>query len=237
MRFFEREFEFSVAMPSHRRIPIAKASVLVVVALLLAACGGGEEETAAVNPPPPPPPPGNQAPTISGSPSTTVMQGQSYSFTPSANDANGDSLTFSITNKPGWATFSASTGLLSGTPTAANVGNYSNIQISVSDGQASANLAAFSISVVAVASGSATLSWNAPTTNTDGSALTDLAGYKIYWGTAQGNYPNQRTLSGVGVQTYVVDQLTPATWFFVVTAYDTAGNESTYSNTAQKTVM
>ena len=221
-------------MLSHLRIPIAKASVLVVAAVLLAACGGGEEEAAAPNPPPPP---GNQAPTISGSPATTVMQNSSYSFTPTANDANGDTLTFSINNLPGWATFVSSTGRVSGTPTAANVGTYSNIQISVSDGQASANLAAFSISVVAVASGSATLNWNAPTTNTDGSALTDLAGYKIYWGTAQGNYPNTQTLTGTGVQTYVVSQLTPATWFFVVTAFDAQGNESTYSNVAQKTVM
>ncbi|HJR71886.1 MAG TPA: putative Ig domain-containing protein [Gammaproteobacteria bacterium] len=211
------------------RVPVAKVGVLVLGIVLLAACGGDDEEAAAA-------PGGNQAPTISGSPSTTVMQNQSYTFTPTASDANGDTLTFSITGTPGWATFNSATGRLSGTPTAGDVGTYSNIQISVSDSQASANLAAFSINVVATASGSATLSWNAPTTNTDGSPLSDLAGYKVYWGTAQGSYSNSQTVN-VGIQTYVVDSLTPATWYFVVTARDSDGNESGYSNVAQKTVM
>jgi hypothetical protein len=211
------------------RVSVAKIGVLVMGIVLLAACGGGDEEVAAA-------PPGNQAPTISGSPPTTVMQNQSYTFTPTASDPNSDTLTFSITGMPGWATFNSATGRLSGTPTAGNVGTYSNIQISVSDNQASASLAAFSINVVATASGSATLNWNAPTTNTDGSPLNDLAGYKVYWGTSQGNYPNSQTLN-VGIQTFVVEPLTPATWYFVVTARDTDGNESGYSNVAQKTVM
>ena len=87
------------------------------------------------------------------------------------------------------------------------------------------------------ASGSAMLSWYAPTQNTDGSPYTDAAGYRIYWGTSQGGYTNSHTLNGVGLQTYVVESLTPGTWYFVVTARDSDGNESGYSNVAQKTVM
>jgi hypothetical protein len=216
---------------SNLQATLAKLGALATFTVLLAACGGGEEEAAAANPPP-----GNQAPTISGSPPSQVMQNASYSFTPTASDPNGDSLTFSIVGKPGWAAFNSATGRLNGTPTQADVGNYANIQISVSDGQASASMTAFSISVVATAPGSATLSWQAPQNNTDGSPLTDLAGYKVYWGTSQGNYTSSHTINSTGIQTYVVEPLTQATWFFVVTAFDTTGNESTYSNVASKTV-
>ena len=50
------------------------------------------------------------APTISGAPPTSVVQGTQYAFQPTASDVNGDVLTFSIVNKPAWATFTTSTG-------------------------------------------------------------------------------------------------------------------------------
>ena len=70
----------------------------------------------------------------------------------------------------------------------------------------------------AVATGSATLSWNPPTTNTDGSPLTNLAGYKVYWGTTPGNYSSSATIMNPGIATYVVESLTPNTYYFAVTA-------------------
>ena len=91
----------------------------------------------------------NKAPTISGMPATTVTAGSAYTFVPTAADGDGDPLTFSIANRPTWATFNAATGQLAGTPAAASVGTYSNIVISVSDGKESAALAAFSITVAA----------------------------------------------------------------------------------------
>ena len=213
---------------------------IAAVALVLGGCGGDEEDAtaAATN--------GagggggggaNQAPRISGSPPASITQGTSYSFTPSAADPDGNSLTFRVANLPAWATFNSSTGRLSGTPTNAQVGTYSNITISVSDGTASASLPAFSIQVVGTATGSATLSWAPPTQNTDGSALSNLAGYRVYWGTSQGSYPNSVTISNPGLATYVVDQLTPARWYFVVTAYSSNGVESSPSNVASKQVM
>ena len=98
-------------------------------------------------PPPSEPTPVNIAPTISGKPANVVKVGYSYTFTPTASDDNGDSLTFSITNKPDWATFDTSTGTLSGTPNV--ITNYTGIEISVSDGQLSTQLAAFDIEVQA----------------------------------------------------------------------------------------
>ena len=92
----------------------------------------------------PPPPPG--APIISGAPAGTIATGTYFSFTPSALDPDGNALSFTIANKPSWATFSSVTGMLSGTPTA---GSYSNIQISVSDGTYTTALASFSLNVAA----------------------------------------------------------------------------------------
>ncbi len=92
----------------------------------------------------------NIPPSISGSPSTSVIAGQSYAFVPAASDADGDRLTFGVTGKPVWASFDAATGRLSGTPGTNHVGTTSNIVISVSDGQASAALPAFDIEVAAI---------------------------------------------------------------------------------------
>jgi hypothetical protein len=208
------------------------------VALSIAGCGGDDEATADATGTNPPASGGdNRAPTISGSPLTSVLAGNAYSFTPNASDADGNSLTFSVSNLPSWANFNASTGRVSGTPSAAQVGTYSNIGVAVSDGIASANLATFSIQVVATATGSAMLTWNPPTQNTDGSALTNLAGYKVYWGTSQSNYTNSVTISNPGLSSYVVDQLTPATWYFALTAVNSSGAESSFSNIASKQVL
>lgn len=178
----------------------------------------------------------NTAPRISGTPTTSIKAGSAYSFTPSASDANGDSLTFTITNKPSWATFSASTGRLSGTPTAAQVGTYSNIVIKVSDGQASASLAAFSISVTATANGTASLSWTPPTRNTDGTTLTNLSGYRIYYGTSSGSLNQTVQVNNPSVSTYVIENLSPATYYFAVKSLTSSGAESSLSNVASKTV-
>src|SRR2546422_133120 len=91
------------------------------------------------------PAPAPMPPTISGSPATSVVAGHSYSFAPTTTDPSAKTLTFAISNKPSWATFSSSTGQLSGTPAAANVGTYSNIVISVSEDPSSAVLAASAV--------------------------------------------------------------------------------------------
>ena len=178
----------------------------------------------------------NRPPVISGTPPSSVVTGNAYSFQPTASDPDGNPLTYSITNAPSWATFDTATGRLQGTPSAGQVGTYSNIAISVSDGSASASLAAFSINVVAVANGSATLTWTPPTTNTDGSPLTNLAGYRVRWGPAPGNYTNTVTLNNPGLASYVVTNLVPGTHYFVVTAVNSSGVESRLSNVASKTM-
>jgi hypothetical protein len=215
----------------------ALVAMMLGAMLALAACGGGDDEAAATQNPPgnPPgnPPPSGQV-SISGTPATQAMQGAQYSFTPTAAGPSGASLTFSIAGMPQGASFNTSTGRLTWTPTAAQVGPHANIQISVTDGTNNASLPAFTITVVSTATGSALLSWTPPTQNTDGSALT-LTGYRVYWGTQQGSYPNSANV-GPNVANHMIQQLTPATWYFVVTALSATG-ESAHSNVASKVVQ
>jgi hypothetical protein len=90
----------------------------------------------------------NHAPLISGESTQSVMAQTTYSFTPTASDPDGDSLSFSISGKPAWATFNTTTGALTGTPQISDVGT-SNITITASDGSLSTNFN-FSLTVTPV---------------------------------------------------------------------------------------
>jgi len=179
----------------------------------------------------------NLPPEISGTPATAAVVGTAYSFMPSASDPDGDSLAFNIEGNPAWLTIDALTGIVSGAPQITDVGIYPNIVVSVNDSQLSSSLPAFTIEVTEQAvMGSVTLSWTAPTQNTDGSSLDDLDGYRIYYGTSQGSYPNEIIIDNPGLTTYVVDNLVAGTYYFVSTAVNRQMIESDYSNVAIKTV-
>jgi hypothetical protein len=179
----------------------------------------------------------NKPPVISGTPSTSVKAGSAYAFTPTASDPEGKTLGFSITNKPAWATFSSTTGKLSGTPSSAQTGTYSNIGIKASDGSLTASLPAFAIVVSSTTTtGAATLSWTPPTRNTDGSTLTNLAGYRIAYGNSASSLTRTIQVANAGMSSYVVENLAAGTWYFSVRAYSSTGAESTTSNTASKTI-
>lgn len=184
---------------------------------------------------------------ISGAPATTAAVGVRYTFTPAVKKPTGDVVSFSIKNMPRWGWFSIANGTLLGTPTAAEVGTYSNIVISVSDGRTSSALAPFSIGVGQSTTsgggtsgggttGTAKLTWTAPTTNTNGSGLTDLAGYHIYYGNSPSAMTKVITLSSPATTSYTVSSLASGTWYFAVNAYTTGGVESALSNTGSKTV-
>jgi Putative Ig domain len=176
----------------------------------------------------------NRAPTISGSPATSVAAGAAYSFQPSGADADGDTLMYSIQNKPSWATFSTTTGKLSGT---ASAGAYSGIVISVSDGRGgSASLPTFSINVSAPSNGTATLSWTPPTQNTDGSTLSNLAGFRISYGSSASTLTQTIDVANPGLATYVVTGLSSGNWFFTVRAYNSGGAESANSSVVRKSI-
>lgn len=94
--------------------------------------------------------PVNDFPTMGGTPATTVNQGDLYSFTPSGSDVDSEALSFTIVNQPAWTSFNTDNGTLRGVPGHSDVGTYSGIVISVSDGSASASLPAFTVIVTDV---------------------------------------------------------------------------------------
>ena len=179
---------------------------------------------------------GKNAPQITGSPPQSIHHDQAYEFTPTSTDVDGDVLSFTIQDKPVWASFDESTGRLSGTPGADHVGTYTGISISVSDGLATTSLPAFAITVAQSAQGSVTLSWLPPTENSDGSALTDLTGYRIYVGLNAADLSRVIILNNAGLTRYVVEDLSPATWHFAMTSVNASGVESERSATIQKDV-
>ncbi len=177
---------------------------------------------------------------ISGTPAASVTAGSAYTFTPTTSDPGGGTLSFSVQNKPSWATFSVASGLLSGTPVAANIGSYSGIVISVSNGTSSAALPAFAIAVNAAAggttTGSVTIAWTPPTQNTDGSPLSDLAGYHIYYGTSPANLSSMAAVANASATSVTIGNLSSATWYFGIKSYTTSGTESALSNVGSTTV-
>jgi hypothetical protein len=218
------------------KLQVTKAGCVIAIALLAAACGGGGDGESASAPVNPGPGGSNAPPTIQGQPGTSIVAGQAYSFSPTATDPNGDALTFTATNVPAWASFNQSTGAVTGTPTGTDVGTYSNIRITVSDGTASATLAAFAITVTDVGTGVATLSWTPPTQNSDGSALTNLAGYLITYGRSASALDRSISLSNSSLSTFVVENLSSGTWYFAVSTVNGQGVSSSPSNIASKTI-
>lgn len=181
---------------------------------------------------------GNRAPVVSGTPATSITAGSAYSFRPTGSDPEGRALTWSISNRPSWAAFNTSSGALTGTPSTSNVGTSSNIVITASDGANRTSLRAFNIAVTSPGSnaGSASLSWTPPTTTTSGSTLTNLAGYRIYYGTSPSNLSRTVQVSNAGLTRYVLSDLSPATYYFSIRAYTSNGNESSNSNVVSKIV-
>jgi hypothetical protein len=183
---------------------------------------------------------GDSAPTISGTPATSTEIGATFSFTPSATDVDGDTLAFSISGKPAWATFSPATGALTGT---AQAGSWPDIVITVTDGKNSRALPAFALNVGPPSqgrgTGTATLRWSAPTQNTDGTALpsSELAGYRVYHGTSADALTEVTDVRDTGAGAYTFNQLASGTHYFAVTAYNRSGVESALSGVGSKTIM
>lgn len=178
----------------------------------------------------------NEAPSITGEPSTAATVGIEYSFLPTGFDADSDTLAYSIKNKPDWATFDVLTGHLHGFPTSSDVGVDRNIEITVSDGRTSTSMKRFSITVDAITDNAVTLSWDAPTERESGAPLTNLAGFEIYYSPESGNLGNVARIENPGIFQHSVENLQPGRWKFVIVAYDAQGKYSEHSNQVATTI-
>jgi Putative Ig domain len=171
----------------------------------------------------------NSAPAVTGSPKTSVLADADFRFVPRASDSNGDVLTWSIQNKPAWATFDSFSGALMGHPTSSDIGTYEGIAITVSDGSVTIPLEPFSLTVISAGTAAVTITWLPPAVNDDGTPLTDLAGYFIYYGTDPNSLENVRAIHNMGISSHVIDGLVPGQWHFAIKSYNTAGIESDLS--------
>jgi hypothetical protein len=157
----------------------------------------------------------------------TATAGKPYSFQPQVSAPAGAALSFRILNLPVWAKFDSGSGKISGTPAESQVGQYPGIRISVTAGTQSSALPPFAITVAASSAVSAvTLSWEPPTENADGSPLVDLKGFKVHYGGASRSYSDVIQVANPGLSTYVLQNLAAGKYYFAVTAYNSAGQES-----------
>jgi hypothetical protein len=170
---------------------------------------------------------------ISGSPPTSVTAGAGYKFQPSVTAPSGANLSFSIARLPSWATFDHSTGALTGLPAATDAGEFAGIVISVADGTSTAALAPFTIAVASGSSAVATVSWTAADS---GAGTAESAGYVLYYGTSAAGMTHVITVADPVETTYVVQNLSPGTWYFAVASYSQDNVQSSLSPTVAVTL-
>jgi len=192
--------------------------------------------------------------TVSAAPTPTIgLSPTSLSFTATQGAANPAAQTVNVTN-PGsgtltwsasdnasWLTLNTTSGTtttetdpitVSVNTSGLSAGTYNaTITISASGATNTPRTVPVTLTVSAPSTTSATLTWNANTES-------DLAGYKVYRATASGAYGAPiATLQG-NVTSYVATGLqSGTTYYFVVTAYDLAGNESAHSNEVSKSIF
>ncbi len=178
----------------------------------------------------------NSPPVITGVPARAVYENTSYRFTPTVKDSDADLLTYSISNKPSWASFDRATGILTGVPNHADIGTTSNINISVTDAFSFAvPLGEFSITVEST---TVVLSWVAPTQNADSKplSLSEIKGYKIYTGTDANNLTFLFDTKDSSINEHTIRNLAAAKHYYAITTYNQSEMESVFSVIASKTI-
>ena len=162
--------------------------------------------------------------TLSANPSSVVING-STTLNWSSTDATG------CTASGDWSGSKATSGfeMINALTTDSSF----NLTCSGAGGSANDTI---NVTVVLNSIGTALISWTPPTENTDGSPLTDLAGYKIYYGTTPGNYGIPITINNPGLSSYLVENLASSNWYFVMAAFNSSGIESSYSAEVSKTI-
>jgi hypothetical protein len=83
----------------------------------------------------------------------------------------------------------------------------------------------------------ATLEWTAPTTQTNGAQLADLAGYRIHYGRSAQTLDQTIEIRNASISTHLVEDLAPGTYYFAVTAFNSRNMESERSNAGIKQIL
>lgn len=155
--------------------------------------------------------------TLSANP-TSVQSGGSSTLTWSSSNASG------CTASGDWSGSKAT----SGSQTITSLTSDSTFTL-VCTGTGGSTTRSTTVTIAVNSMRSVEVSWDAPTTRADGSPLTNLAGFRIHYGTASGNYTQVVEVDNPSLDSYTVDNLTNGTYYFAVTAYDSDSMESNYS--------
>lgn len=178
----------------------------------------------------------NAAPTIAGNGSATIRAGSDYQFQPDWADSDGDSLTFAAVNLPPWATLDPKTGRITGTPGTSDIGAYEAVAVTVADATHRVSTQDFTITVAGVGSGVASLRWQRSNSKVDGSALEDLAGYRILYGRDPEDLDHSVYIANPEALTYDFATLESGAWYFAVVAVDAFGLEGPATVPAMKVI-
>jgi hypothetical protein len=165
-----------------------------------------------------------------------AIAGEPFMLRPLVTNRAGGPLRFRVDGAPAWAGFDADTGALWGTPTAHDAGSSARVLITVSNGVDQASLGPLSIDVLPGGTGFATLTWKAPTLRTDGSALRDLDGYRVYYGMRRGILDRIQDVPDAQATSTIVTGLLPGTWYFAISAYSVGNVESVASTPVSKEI-
>jgi Calx-beta domain len=153
---------------------------------------------------------------------------------PVRNSAQGKSFAIALMSIAGQASFgNPSSAVIQVTSSLASTSSSSGGSPS---GSSSGTIASGSSSGTSVGSKTTMLSWSPPNENTNGSALTNLAGYNIYYGTSSGTMTNKISITTVGITNYVIQNMNSGNWYFAMTAVNSSGTESVLSGAIEATL-
>jgi hypothetical protein len=185
----------------------------------------------------------NRAPTIGGDVVSEVRVGDTYNWQPVAADPDGDAMRFTAVNLPPWATIDPTSGQITGTPGATDVGIYESISITVADAARQTATSPFSITVlegesevVDAGAGVASLQWETPPSKVDGSPLDDLAGSRILYGRTSDDLDRSVLIDNPSVTSFEFTTLPSGVWYFAVVAVNAGGLEGPPTTVATKSI-
>jgi hypothetical protein len=180
----------------------------------------------------------NAPPTIVVAAVADAQVGATYDYQPVAQDPESDTLRFTATNLPSWASLDTNSGRISGTPGPTDEGVYESISITAADETHKVVTAPFSITVnpAELGNGVASLVWEAPPSKVDGEPLDDLAGYRILYGRSSSDLDHSVLITDPTITSYQFSTLTSGVWYFAVVAVNSSGLEGPPTTLATKSI-
>jgi len=218
---------------------LLRAFLPLVPFCLCQSCGVSSQPTAAATPA------AVDAAAVSNAPPTIVLAavenahvGATFDYQPVAQDPEHDTLQFSATNLPTWASLDTTSGRISGTPGSMDAGVYESVSITVADATHKVVTAPFSITVTPALEGTgvALLQWEAPPSKVSGEPLDDLAGYRILYGRSSSDLDHSVLITDPATTSYQFSSLTPGVWYFAVVAVSSNGLEGPPTTLASKSI-